>query len=323
MPQTAAKIDYEALANDFRHKQACFEQIKARLEADRLELIRAEVQLAEEKQDVEELQKTSLKNLILKLSRDHEDHLEREAEDVVRAKLKLDELRQAVEHGEAERNKLTADLADLRSQLMIQEREAADRKAELRTDPGHPFAAEDLELEDQQQALRQQLTEIQEAHRAGREVLHALSQVADHLDGARKWATYDVWGGSGAISHVMKYDRINEAERAAYDVNLCVRDYLDELKDVEEIGALELNQLSAGMKVADYVFDNIFTDLSVRNTIRENEQRVAGSRRQVERIQQALEENREHSEQEIRRLERKRDGLIAGYLKASKTHDED
>lgn len=316
MPHTVPKTGYHALAEEFRHKQARFEQIKARIEADRLELIRAEIALTEEKQDVEALQRTSLKNLILKLSRDHADRLEREAEDVVRAKLKLDALRQAVEHGETERDRLIAEVADLRSRLNALEREHADRTEELRADKDHPFAIDDRELEGQLRVLQRQLTEIEEAHRAGRKVIQALSQVAGHLDRARKWATYDVWGGSGAITHVMKYDRINEAERAAHEVNLTVRDYLDELKDVEEIGGLELDQISTGMKAADYVLDNIFTDLGVRNTIRENEQRVSGFKRQVERVQQVLEENRTRSEREIRSLERRREALPARYLRA-------
>ena len=306
--------ELEELRSEFRRRQGRFEQVKQKLEDARTELMRAELDLEEEQQEVQDLQKTNLTNTIMKLTQKHSDRLERENEDVLRAQSKLAECQTTVEQLVEESRRLTSEIANLRITLDQHERAFEKKKQQLLQTKDHPLAKQDQALTEKQREIQKQLNEVKEAREAGRKVLRSLSLVASHLDSARKWATYDVWSGSGAITHVMKYERLGEAERAVYDVNLVLQKYQTELQDVADPGTLKLDIISTGQRVIDYAFDNIFTDLKTRETIIANERRVRTVRREVERVQQALLDMQNRLEREIQSLEAERESRLIQYI---------
>ena len=143
--------------------------------------------------------------------------------------------------------------------------------------------------------------------------MRALDGLADELDQARKWASYDVWDG-GLLSDVMKYNRLDEAERAAYRVDLAVKDYIDELRDVAPPEQLAFNRISSTERFVDFALDNIFTDLSVWAAIRENEEHVDALIQQVTRTQAKLQTHRQMGKRSLDSLKQAHERLLLRHI---------
>jgi uncharacterized phage infection (PIP) family protein YhgE len=110
----------------------------------------------------------------------------------------------------------------------------------------------------------------------------------EQLDSAESWGTYDVWFKGGLISHMAKYDHIDEASDLMNRLTAQLRDLRTELADIRMSGDYAMNEYSSGTRALDYFFDNIFTDLSVRDRIRDDQESVRQIRGQLNRLEQEL-----------------------------------
>jgi len=84
---------------------------------------------------------------------------------------------------------------------------------------------------------------------------------------------------------------------------------VEELKDVNIAFKGRLIDIDSSTKVIDFMFDNIFTDINVRNTIEENIGIVENLREDIKYVisklnneRSAIEYKREQVEEEIREL---------------------
>ena len=95
------------------------------------------------------------------------------------------------------------------------------------------------------------------------------------LGSADGWSAYDTWFGGGLISSSLKHGRIDEAGRRIEQAQQALADFARELADVQQVSALRADLgITPMTRTFDVWFDNIFSDLSVRRSIKESIARV-------------------------------------------------
>lgn len=290
------------------------EHAERRLEAVGRELADAErerdrlrrVWLAERK-DVERLKGLSFGALFFALAGKRRERLSKEEEELLQAKLRLEEAEDAVNDLAAERNglkRLLWRLADVDAKIaaVMAEKERLIRER-------HPGLAGELEELTNREAEESAMAkELEEAAAAGRKVLRELERAENLLRSARNWGVYDMLGG-GMISTAIKHNRIDEARAALHAAQTAMARFRKELQDVARDAALRL-ETGPLLKFGDYLLDGLLFDWIVQGKI---DEALAQNRREsarVRRIVDDLEQTRDRCRSRLADLRRRREALI-------------
>ncbi|HIU67673.1 MAG TPA: hypothetical protein IAC64_09320 [Candidatus Caccomorpha excrementavium] len=245
------------------------------------------------KQDVDELKKNSLGNLLRKIAGSYDQSYEKEYREYVEAKLKYDEMTAAVEALQKETERLG-------SSIRQAEREIDRLYEEL---SGEPQAAEVLaELEEKKTERYQRLKELKEAVSAVENVIALAAETKKAYEEAKGWATYDTFFGGGLIGDIVKYNRIDDAEELSVKLAGAAERMNKELKDVEQIYEADLSYIDSGSRLLDIWFDNIFTDYSVRSNLKENVEKLEDYIERLGRLQSELNSRIRATESEIKEM---------------------
>jgi len=119
--------------------------------------------------------------------------------------------------------------------------------------------------------------------------VQALAEVQDRLGTAASWSTFDTYFDHGMVANTIKHDRIDQAAQAAHAADQRLAALRADLADLggSEPTAPKL-EISSGFKFADIFFNNIFTDLTVGQHIRDAQDNVDRSVQQVRALQDRL-----------------------------------
>lgn len=232
-----------------------------------------------EKADVERLEQQSLSTFVQNILGTYEEKLEKEKKEEIQAKIELDRAATLLE--------------DAHELLDILDEEITRREEELillredlkRTDPA--FREQITQQEKELLELKQEEKEIKEALDAGERVLDEIDGVLKELDSANSMATWDMFTDSFFID-LMKYDKIDKAEKELAYLERALERYEKELKDVNLQTSLAYEELSQMSRAFDIFFDNIFSDWNTRDTIRRNIAMLEDMIVEVEDVQDLL-----------------------------------
>jgi hypothetical protein len=267
---------------------------------------------AHEQKDVERLEGLSLTRVLASLRGARENTLERERAEadaaryrVAEAESRLDALRREHSAAQARLSQLAAAPSDYAAAL-------DDKERHLR-ESGDPRRTRLLELADERGRLTGEIHEVAEALRAARTAGQALSQVGEALGSAAGWSTYDTFLGGGLLSSSMKHSRLDEAAEAAARADQSLAVLRTELADVHG-AALTAPRLAVGelTRFVDVWLDNIFTDLAVRDQIKQAQENVDGSIQLVREVQARLEERAARTHARLAAIATERRALLIG-----------
>ncbi|OGO79829.1 MAG: hypothetical protein A2Y21_08145 [Clostridiales bacterium GWC2_40_7] len=264
----------------------------------------------EESLDVEKLQKNSLSAIILKNFGRYEDKLEKESEEMLAAKLEYDKASVRVRELKKEKEESEKRLSLLLQEQKKYEEELGKREELIKSDNSSEVSLKYRELEAEQDALSRQLVEIEEAIRAGKRAMSTARSAMDHLDSAEGWATFDVWSKGGIISHLAKYNHVDSATDDFNRLNSQLEDLHKELQDLNLSGVASLDGIDSGTRTIDFWFDNIFTDLNVRERIRDDNDRVSGLFDKISGIVYKLDNNVSDIQNKLKVLEQRKNDLL-------------
>ena len=141
---------------------------------------------------------------------------------------------------------------------------------------------------------------MSEAITAGKIVLNDANDARDCLDSADAWSTWDVLGG-GVMTDIMKHSKLDEAQECVCRMQSSLRRFKTELSDVNIKSNITVN-ISGFTKFADYFFDGLFVDISVKNRISSSIDEVRTVSRNVSEIVNKLENNISILREEIDKL---------------------
>lgn len=263
--------------------------------------------------DVDAMQKDSLSNTILKLIRLYEGKVNKETEEMLTAKLEYDKAVERVNQLTQERMELTNKISELNNSKKLFDSEYSARESLIKSKISAQSYSEYTELENQQRHTNQQLIETEEALTAANRVIATASGAVKHLESAEDWATFDVWSRGGIISHMAKYEHIDDAQAHLNRLSSLIKDFENELRDVNMLDVCDYTGIDSTTRAIDFWFDNIFTDLSVRDKIREDLYRIRKLIQQVEAIKNRLENNKSKVKSILAELEEKKSKLVMNF----------
>jgi hypothetical protein len=242
--------------------------------------------------DVDDLQKDKFSNTLLKLIKIHEGKVNKETQEMVTAKLEYDKAVEEVSQLTLEKAELAKRISELTSDKKVFDAEYIKRENLIKSQISDKAFAAYTNLETQLVNLSKQLAETDEALNVARQVIAAAENAIDHLKSAEGWATYDVWSRGGILSHMAKYDHIDDAQSELNRLSFLIKNFENELRDVNMYDVCEYAGIDSTTRAVDFWFDNIFTDLNVRDKIRDDMYQVQRLISQIETISNKLLENK-------------------------------
>ena len=242
--------------------------------------------------DVENIKKDSFSNTILKLIGKYEGKVNKETQEMISAKMEYDRAVERVKTINVECIELGNQISELHKEKQTFDAELINREEMIKSNITDQKYITYIEIKREQEFLLQQLVEIDEAIRAANRVIGTADNAIQHLESADSWATYDIWGGGGIISHMAKYDHIDDAQAAFNRLNSQVKDFQKELLDININTNYSQLGIDSTTRAIDFWFDNIFTDFSVRDKIRDDMESVRNLRNRVTKSINMLKNNR-------------------------------
>lgn len=261
-----------------------------------------------EQAEYERLEKLSLKSVFHQVLGNKEQQVEKERQDYLQAFLRFNEARKALELLNFERETLVKKL-DGKSQLDAElERLIALREQEILT-LNNQSAQRLRGIDRDMDKLIRVRVEVNEAIAAGEVALNSLSQMIGYLNQARNWGNWDMTSRGPAPSF-MKKSSIDKARTISYNVQMELKRFGDELRDVYHREFVFPFQLESFSGFLDMFFDNLISDWIIQSKIKNSLANCIAVRDTVLRLHGSLRAELPSLEKEKADLEQKRKKLI-------------
>lgn len=274
---------------------------------DKLERI-----LSKEQNEIEELEKLSLKGIFHKVLGSKDDQLKKERQEYLQAALKRNEHKKSVELLEYERGILENKLEKLKgieahAERLIKERE----KNLMRT--GSPVGQRILTISKTIDESKHLKREIKEALHVGQQAIMVLQEMEGYLRNARNWGNWDMMGGKGMSTYV-KHTNIDRARARLHKAQNFLIRFEDELRDVYNPRQMNLTlNLDSFTRFIDIFFDNLISDWIVQQRIRNALSNVIAVKDRVSRLLGTLEMDDKDLGLKIRQLNKEKKKLVVNY----------
>lgn len=128
--------------------------------------------------------------------------------------------------------------------------------------------------------------EKQEAVEAGIRAIKSLRAAQDHLNRAKNWGVWDMFGG-GFFSTMTKQSKMNQAKQNMEQAKWDLKNFSKELEDVNISCQLHI-ETGDFLSFADWFFDGFIVDWLVQERIGQASQQVEQAIRRVEEILREL-----------------------------------
>ena len=309
-------MDLKALQNkklNLEKKVVSLKKLKDERNEASVQMAQAMDIFKKESEDVEKMEKSSLKSYVAMIVGRYDETLEKERQEMVAAKLKYDHAKEAlnkidkkVKHYLSLKKELESITKEYNEKLkalkekMIKENPEFKRLYESKRDAYDKSSKE--------------LIEIAGAIDAGAIVLQELNEAKKAFDSAANWGVFDMVGG-GLLATMAKHNKINEGKKILNSVSNSLKDFNRELKDVDQSKFINMNiDLSDFLTFADYFFDGIFADFTVQSRINNVKTKITRGIKEIQRINQKLINEKQVVKKEKVNNEKALDELIAKYI---------
>ena len=271
-------------------------------------IISLRVAFREEQADVEKLEGRSLANYFFQVVGKLDDKLTKERQEAYAVKVKLDAAQREMAAIEADIADIHSQLADIRLAQEQYDAALAQKRRDLTTSDT-PEGQKIRDMEQQVAALQSYAQEIREAINAGSSARGTADQILRELDSAQNWNTWDMFGGSGIITHMAKHGHLDSAQDLTEELQRKLRRFKTELADIQITADTQVN-IDGFLRFADYFFDGLFADWAVGNRISESISSVTATRSKISSTITKLEAMESKTRQEIERMKTELDSFI-------------
>ena len=274
------------------------QQQRAALQA---EVNRLQSVMISEQNDVDRLEGGSLAGFFYGIVGKREEKLDQERQEAYAARVKYDGACAQLTAVESQLAACNAELAPLAS-CEQDYRALLHQKKEALKQSGSARGLEILRLEERLAFLRSEDKELVEALEAGQAAWETAEEVRASLNSAQTWGAVDLMGG-GVFTDLMKYDKLDSAQRDVQRLQEQLRRFETELADVRTAARMEI-EVDNFLRFADYFFDNLFTDWMVMDKISRSKGQLEETVRTLCTLAEQLQQRRSavQTEQEEVRL---------------------
>lgn len=267
-----------------------------------------EKELDKEQLDVDKLNKMSLTNLFYTILRSKEEQMDKEYQEVLAAKLKLDNIINQIEDTQNQISNLESEKRNFNDFERRYEK-LMKEKYELYKQVSSANADKVTELEQTITLVKSNVKETQEAIQAGNRVISQLNQVEKSLNSAHGWGTWDMWGGGGLVTDMIKHSHIDDARADASAVQSLLNQFRTELADVHITSQIHID-IEGFSKFADFFFDGLISDWVVQSKINDSLSSVSQVRNQVNQVLVKLQTMQNSDKGKVTSLENELNQLI-------------
>ncbi len=261
-----------------------------------------------EQRDVEKLEGRSLAAFFYNVIGKKEEKLEKEKREAYEAAVKYDAIAfqyESIKRGIEQRKAVINELHGCEEQYEKAMAEAAKRIRES----GNSYGAEIMKLQEEMNYLKSQNRECDEAIAAGEDAIEEALDVKSSLDSASSWNTWDVFGGGGIITHMAKYDHLDDAQEKIEKLQVRLSEFKTELTDVHISADIKV-EIDGFTRFVDYFFDNIFTDWEVGGKIDDALSQVNSTIQSIENVIEELEEMKNSNMDKLQELNGKVEKIV-------------
>ncbi len=297
---------------DFERIQKHLKNLDTQLKSGYQELDKFEKVLQKHGQDVQQLERLSLKAIFHKVLGSKKEQLDKERQEYLQAALKRNEHKKSLELLEYEKKVLVEKLKKLQdipaqAEAMIQKRE----KDLMRS--GTPVGMRILTISQQMDSNRHLKREIKEALDAGKDVIVILEEMESYLRNARNWGNWDMMGGRGMTTYV-KHSNIDRARARLHKAQHLLNRFENELRDVYNPRQLNLSlNLDSFTRFIDIFFDNLISDWVVQQRIRNALSNVVSVKDKASRLVGNLEMDEKDLVVKMKQMEKEKKQLVLNF----------
>ncbi|MGD7022695.1 hypothetical protein ACQCVK_08895 [Rossellomorea vietnamensis] len=253
-------------------------------------------ELQKENRDIDKLEGWTITGLLLTMTGKKEERLQKEKEEAVKAKIRVEEWELTLQELLQEEREVSSKLSDLgspqaRYELLL------ETKEQMIHDSSSPLSQLLFNLAEQSAEFKAQLKEVKEAEDAAAMALLKLDSAAASLESAGNWGMVDMVGG-GLISSAAKRSKMDEAQRSLHEAQRYLKKLEKELADLNMESAQTL-ETSGFLNMTDLFFDNFFSDMMVQDKISRTVAGVGETRRELRSLSAKLEQNANKLAEEI------------------------
>ncbi len=245
--------------------------------------------LSKENHDVKKLEGLTVTALFHQLLGTKEQKLDKERQEFIAAKLKVDSCKNTISSIKREiisfENKIKT-FGDIESEYKILFKEKETKIIQNRD-------KQVIELSEKLADLKSDTKEIEEAIAAGNRVLVELAQTLSLLQSAGNWGTFDLLGG-GLIATAVKHSKIDRAKQSVERVQYLLHRFHEELYDIHIESQSDIGiQIGSFTTFADYFFDGLIFDWAVQTKIHRSLKNIKNMQQNIEKIAWKLKEQLE------------------------------
>lgn len=182
-------------------------------------------------------------------------------------------------------------------------------KREALAASGDETAREILELEQRIAYLHVQRGQLEEAYEAGGRAMDVADGIADSLDSASGWATWDLLGG-GLLADIAKHSHMNDAQRGVEQLQMALRNFRTELADVKIDDDLDF-QMDGFTSFGDWFLDGLIFDWMAMDHISKSSVQIQNTQDQIRMALSKLQSLQSALDAELRDVQAQLDELVS------------
>ena len=209
---------------------------------------------------------------------------------------------------EADEQSIQNQLSEIRIAEFQYRQELEKKRAALKAS-GTDAADQILKTEQKIAGIEAQKQEIREAISAGMSARSSAERAISELKSAEGWNTWDMFGGGGIITHMVKHEHLDEAQALVFELQSNLRRFKTELADIQISANMQVN-VDGFLRFADYFFDGLFADWAVGDKISQSMNSVSSTKSQIIRTLDKLNEMEKAADREIESLKLQLEELI-------------
>lgn len=257
-------------------------------------------ELEKENEDVLKLESSNITSLFYAILGTKEEKLEKERQELLKARLKYDQCKNNVGFLAKESKRIVDELAQIESceseyEVLINEKLDAINLEDKKT------SDELKRLIKRKENMKSNMLEIDEAIKAGEEALNAIENTIKELESAQGWGVADILGG-GLATTAVKYNHVDKAGHYAEEAQRTLGKFKREMSDITMITGTEI-AIGTFEAFADYFFDGLIFDWVVQSEIGKSLDAVKNTKNQTDKAMSRLYEEKVTEEFMINQLE--------------------
>jgi len=261
-----------------------------------------------EQYDVTELEGLSFASIWAKISGSYDEKLRQEKKEAFAAAAKYESAMKELEYITEEYHRLAGLQSDL-EKVDVEYQQVLKEKRETLAAAGDESAKKILEQEQRIAYLHVQKKELEEAYQAGCSAMDVANRIADSLNSASGWATWDLLGG-GLIADIAKHSHMNAAQKEIQTLQNALRRFRTELADVKIDDDLDF-QMDGFTSFGDWFLDGLLFDWMAMGHISKSSVQIQNTQNQIRMALSKLQSLQSALDAELRDVQAQLDELVS------------